>query len=262
MFKLLAFPLGNFTRALTILGFLFFAFGIETAEALTGEEVMRQAYEQARIHKNQSSEVRLTIVDKRNAQRIRYFRSFYKIFRDRTKSLAKFYKPSSIRGTGLLSETKDGSARTEQWLYLPALRTVRKLNTRDKHKSFMGSDFTNADIAGRKVEQDRHKILEENEKLWIVESIPKDGSDPYGRILSHILKSVDIPSRVIFYDRKGRKIKTLRNEKIARRKGMYYVQRGRMKNHLSEGESLIERSRMNVARAIDPRDVGFKGLSR
>ncbi len=235
----------------------------ESAESgKSGEEIMRAVYQQTRQHKNQSADIKLTILDKRGSERVRYFRSFYKIFSDRTKSLAKFYKPSSIRGTGLLNETQDGDAETEQWLYLPALRNVRKLNTSDKHKSFMGSDFTNADIAGRKVEQDRHLLLRETKEDWIVESVPKDSTDPYGRIETHIIKSVKVPRRVIFYDRQGRKLKTLENEQLRRIRGMVYIARARMENHLSGGQSRISRDRMDVDRAIDSAQVGFKGLSR
>ena len=38
----------------------------------------------------------------------------------------------------------------------------------------MGSDFSVSDIAGRRVNQDQHKLIREDTKYYYIESIPKD----------------------------------------------------------------------------------------
>lgn len=62
------------------------------------------------------------------------------------KLLIKFTEPASIRGTGLLTITEKGKT-PDQWLYLPAYRKVRRVRQGNENESFLGSDFTMADIS-------------------------------------------------------------------------------------------------------------------
>ena len=232
------------------------------AEAASGREAMQAVFDQGRQHKNQSAEVKLIISDKNGRERVRYFRYLYKILPDRTKSLIKFYQPPTVRGTGLLNEAENGAALTEQWIYLPALKSIKKLSTNDKHKSFMGSDFTNADISGRQVEQDHHEMKEDDGKILIVVSTPKDASEPYSRIETHILKKINVPRRIIFYDQQGAKLKTLENQVVQKIEGMFTVMKAMMVNHKTQGASHMHKEGFDIKTAIDVNEVGFKGLKR
>jgi len=232
------------------------------AEPRNARAVMQDVYDQSRRHDQQTSNVRLIIEDGSGRKRERYFRSFHKIFPDRTKSLIKFYKPANVRGTGLLSENLDGDDDTRQWIYLPALRSVKQLSVDDKHKSFMGSDFTNADVSGRTVGQDEHEILEDNGDVVTVRSVPKDDREPYAYLETQVMMEILVPRQVGFYGRGGRKIKTLYTEKIRKIDGMYVVTLSSMKNHRTGGRSVLVREDFDVRRPIDPHQVGFKGLRR
>lgn len=232
------------------------------AGARDARAVMQDVYDQARRHGEQTSNVRLIIRDDKGRKRQRYFRSFRKIFPDRTKSLIKFYKPANVRGTGLLSENLDGENDTRQWIYLPALRSVKQLSVDDRHKSFMGSDFTNADISGRTVSQDAHEILEDDGDVVTVRSVPKDGRDPYAYLETQVMMEMLVPRQVAFYGRGGRKIKTLYTEKVRKIDGMYVVIRSSMENHRTGGRSVLVREDFDVRTPIDAHQVGFKGLRR
>ncbi len=232
------------------------------AQPGTGRAAMQAVFDQSRLHKNQSAEVKLSILDQSGRERVRYFRYLYKVLPGRTKSLIKFYKPPTVRGTGLLNDAEDDAEQTEQWIYLPALKTVKKLNTRDKHKSFMGSDFTNADISGRQVNQDRHVLKKDDGKIITILSTPKDKSEPYGRIETQIIKKINVPRRVIFYDRQNAKLKTLENQVVQKIDGMFTVMKAVMINHRTQGKSHIKKENFNVSAAIDVNEVGFKGLKR
>lgn len=224
--------------------------------------VMQEVHDQARRHDEQTSNVRLTIHDGKGRKRERHFRSLHKIFPDRTKTLIKFHKPANVRGTGLLSENLDGDDDTRQWIYLPALRSVKQLGVDEKHKSFMGSDFTNADISGRTVGQDEHEILEDDGDLVTVRSVPRDDRDPYAYLETQVMMEILVPRQVAFYDRGGRKMKTLNNEEIRKIDGMYVVTRSSMHNHRTGGRSVLVREDFDVRTRIDPHRVGFKGLRR
>ena len=59
-------------------------------------------------------------------------------------------------------------------LFTCIFKSVRQLSSSDRNKSFMGSDFTYSDIAGRKLNQDHHKLVKESDSHYFIESKPKD----------------------------------------------------------------------------------------
>ena len=82
---------------------------------------------------------------------------------------------------------KTPRADDDQWIYLPALRKVRRIASGDKENSFMGSDMIYDDMADREVEEDRHKLLrvEQNNgtKFYVLESIPTKENYIYSKKL-------------------------------------------------------------------------------
>jgi len=229
-------------------------------EFADGEAVMQAVFDQARRHANQSAEVELVSVDSGGRERARGFRYLHKILPQRTKSLIKFHRPASVKGTGLLSETPDDADRATQWIYLPALRAVKRLNADDQNNSFIGSDFSNGDIAGRQVSRDNHEITSQDAAKIHIRSTPKDAGDAYSRIDSVVLRDILVPERIVFYDRNGDKLKTLSNKRVRKIDGMYLVVEAVMTNHQSGGATRLTKTRIDLARDIDPRRVGMQGL--
>ncbi len=204
------------------------------------DEIMRQVYEQSRVHKSQRMDIEMDIKDPKGRKRARFFRVLYKIDDGKTKSLMRFYKPTDIKGTGLFNVIYDHEDKeSDQWIYFPAFRTVKKLSVEEKHQSFMGSDFTNSDIAGRKPSEDTHTLVEPGEEISVVSSVPKDPEEPYSKIESHILNRIKVPEKVLFYDRSGRLLKSLNSKKIVKIEGMYVIVEAEMENHLSGGSTYI-----------------------
>ncbi|MDA7990833.1 MAG: outer membrane lipoprotein-sorting protein [Gammaproteobacteria bacterium] len=228
----------------------------------SGQAVMQASYEQSRQHKNQRASVELLIKNREGKTRVREFRMWHKIFPERTKSLMKFDRPPSVKNTGLLSETLDGADIADQWIYLPALRSVKQLNADDQNKSFVGSDFTNGDIAGRQVSRDKHRIVRQDSKKIHIESIPRDRSDLYSKLEVEMLRKVLVPASITFYDRGGKKLKTLTNNRIRKVKGMYMVIEAEMTNHQSGGSTKMTKSDIDLDRVIEEDRVGIKGLRR
>ena len=68
------------------------------------------------------------------------------------KSLVIFDSPGDVRGTAFLSHTKKADS-DDQWLYLPALKRVKRIASSNKAGPFMGSEFSYEDIASQEVEK-------------------------------------------------------------------------------------------------------------
>jgi len=135
------------------------------------------------------------------------------VVNDGDKSLSIFDTPKDVRGTAFLSFShKQGD--DEQWLYLPALKRVKRINSRNKSGSFMGSEFAYEDIASQEVEKYTYKHLREedyNGQLCFVgESYPVDKKNSgYTKRISWVDKAEYRIQKVEFYDRKNSLLKTL-----------------------------------------------------
>ena len=233
------------------------------AFALTGLDVMRMVQEQGRKYSTQNGEVELLIIDSENRKRKRFFKLVQRIEEDTTnRSIIRFFKPASVKGTAILSEKNDHTTKAKQWLFLPAFRTIRQLKGNNQDESFMGSDFSFSDIAGRTLEQDVHELVKEDEKYYYVNSDPKDKAEFYDKLEFIISKKFLLPLRVTFYNHDNEKIKTLSNKGVTEVKGMFIVQKALMENHITQGQSLMTRSNTNVKIQVHPNDVNIKALKK
>jgi len=132
---------------------------------------------------------------------------------DGTKSLCIFDTPRDVKGTILLTHT---NKRTDddQWLYLPALRRVRRIAGKNKSGSFMGSEYAYEDIAAQELEKHtytwiRDEIYDGN-ACFVIERHPVDKANSgYSRQVAWIDKGEYRTWKVDHYDRKGDLLKTL-----------------------------------------------------
>ena len=230
------------------------------AAAENGRDVMDRVYKQSDVFSQSEAEVRLLVVDKRGRERERFFNLRSKGGDGFKRSLVKFFKPANVKGVGLASETNLSTEAKSQWVYLPATKNLKKLSTSEQDGSFMGSDFSYSDIAGRTLDQDAHKVFQQNDKFYVIESVPNGAGDAYSKYYTTVDKATNIVRSVTFYDKAGDKLKTLANKKVIKVNGELMVSNSVMTNHKSGGSSTMERSAINVDVNFSDNDVGLKGL--
>ncbi len=230
------------------------------AAAENGRDVMDRVYKQSDVFSQSEAEVRLLVVDKRGRERERFFNLRSKGGDGFKRSLVKFFKPANVKGVGLASETNLSTEAKSQWVYLPATKNLKKLSTSEQDGSFMGSDFSYSDIAGRTLDQDAHKVFQQNDKFYVIESVPNDSGDAYSKYYTTVDKATNIVRSVTFYDKAGDKLKTLANKKVIKVNGELMVSNSVMTNHKSGGSSTMDRSAINVDVNFSDNDVGLKGL--
>jgi hypothetical protein len=234
-------------------------FCISAQAELSGKEIMMKVEEQSRLHKNQKFNVFMRIVDSKNRERTRYFTSWKK-HQKNTYSLARFYKPVNLKNTGLLSVLEKGEDISEQWIYLPAFRSVKKLSSNDKNKSFMGTDFSNSDIGGRNIDADIHKLVSQDKKYYVVESYPKSKQDNYARIVYKVHKKVLVPVTVKFYGHDGKLIKRLKNKKIIKHRGMYIAVSSVVHNPNTDSTTYVKINKLETDIVKDISFFSTRGL--
>ena len=131
---------------------------------------------------------------------------------DGDKSLVIFNKPRDVKGTAFLSFTHK-SGPDDQWLYLPALKRVKRISSNNKSGPFMGSEFAYEDIASQEVEKYTYKYLRDEEyegnDCFVIERYPVDKKSGYTRQVVWLDKAAYRVQKVDYYDRKNDLLKTL-----------------------------------------------------
>ncbi len=131
---------------------------------------------------------------------------------DGDKSLTLFNKPRDVKGTAFLSFSHPVTA-DEQWLYLPALKRVKRISSSNKSGPFMGSEFSFEDLSSFEVEKYSYKYLGEeainSQDNFIIEQYPIDKNSGYTRRVVWLDQTEYRVQKIEFYDRKDSLLKTL-----------------------------------------------------
>tara|TARA_Y100001970_G_scaffold290615_1_gene425005 strand:- start:297 stop:1058 length:762 start_codon:yes stop_codon:yes gene_type:complete len=230
------------------------------AKVLTGRDIMKGVYDHAKFHKTQKSEIMMVIQDKKGKKRNRHFVLRKKHKLEETRTLIKFFKPANIKGTSLLTQSDEETDEKQQWIYFPSFKSVKKLSSKQKHDSFMGSDFTYSDIGGRQLDQDEHVLVKQDNEYFYLKSTPKDEEDHYLYMIMVVSKKEQVARKIVFYNREKEKLKTLYNKTIKNIKGGYLVFYSKMVNHLSESETHLNVKKLEVGIKLDDAYLGMQGL--
>ena len=137
----------------------------------------------------------------------------YELTEDGDKSMIVFNSPKDVKGTATLTFThKVGS--DDQWLYLPAIKRVKRISSSNKSGPFMGSEFAYEDLSSDEVEKYTYKFLEEStfngENVLLVEQYPVDVKSGYKKRIAYYNPDKNYRlEKIEFFDRKGSLLKTL-----------------------------------------------------
>lgn len=179
---------------------------------------------------NQTSTLQMILIDKSQKQRVRELRSFTKDKGEDTWSMMFFLAPADVEDTGFLTYDYDEASRDDdQWLYLPALKKTKRIASSDKSGSFMGSDFSYADMTDRPLAYYDYKLLQEaavaGVPVWVIEAIPNTDEERdetgYTKMIAFIRKDNDVMIRSKIWVKKGNRNKYFEVEKLEQIDGIW-----------------------------------------
>lgn len=128
------------------------------------------------------------------------------------KSLVVFSNPRDIKGTALLSHAKIIEA-DDQWLYLPALKRVKRISSSNKSGPFVGSEFAFEDFTAQELNKFTYNWLRTETiagmECEVVERVARYKYSGYSKQIAWTDKTHKQVRKVEFYDRRGALLKTL-----------------------------------------------------
>ncbi|MEX1056253.1 MAG: outer membrane lipoprotein-sorting protein [Natronospirillum sp.] len=162
------------TGALALLVTLSMA--VQADDSLTAREIMTKV-DTRYTGDSSRADAQLILIDRRERERVRDLQMFSLEEDGVTKAITFFMSPADVAGTAYLNHDYDHQA-DDSWLYLPALKQVRRVAAGDRSGSFMGSDFTFSDINGTTIDWYDYEILDSNAAVdgapaWLIEAVPK-----------------------------------------------------------------------------------------
>jgi len=173
----------------------------------------------------------MVLIDKNGNKRTRDLKSYGKDFGTDEHRTLFFKSPADVKNTAFLTyDYDDASKDDDQWLYLPALKKVKRIPSADKSSSFMGSDFSYFDMTDRDLEDYDFKILKETKvrghDAWMIESTPRNqeviDESGYEKTIAIVRKDNYMVVRAINFMTNGKK-KYLDLKKIHEEGGIWLV---------------------------------------
>jgi outer membrane lipoprotein-sorting protein len=195
-------------------GTLFYS-GTRAADLPTAEQVMQQNFLVDKVVGSRSKVTNI-LRNKEGQERVRESTSITKLEDNGadTQRIVRFYAPADVNGTSILL-IEHSKSDDDIWIYLPALKKVRRLVASNKRDSFAGTDFSYGDVIGYAVDDWRHTLVGEDtlngEPCFLVESVPASQivkeTSGYSKRRNCISKSRYTTLRTEVWDTEGQLLK-------------------------------------------------------
>ena len=216
----------------TLLG-LAFCLPLASQAAETDPRVIMQKVYDRDDGNHSVMDMEMILIDKNGDQRTRQVKSYGRDAGPNGKDsegIMFFLSPADVKNTGFLSyDYYDDAKDDDQWLYLPALKKVKRIASSDKSSNFMGTDFTYADMNERHTKNYDYKLLKEDvlngDKVWVIEATPiteKEKEETgYTKSVMFVRQDIFLVVRALSFVEKGNKLKYMDVKKVEQIDGIW-----------------------------------------
>ncbi|NOY62108.1 MAG: outer membrane lipoprotein-sorting protein [Gammaproteobacteria bacterium] len=175
----------------------------------------------------------MEMTDRRGKTRLRKTRGLRKYFGDDKRTVIFYLTPKNVKDTAFLTyDYVQASRDDDQWLYLPAMRKVRRISASDRGDYFLGTDFTYEDIKKESkvsiedyVRRTMGEAVIDGHRCIIVESIPVNRETAkelgYGKVTQWIDAEIWMARKAEFEDLRGKRLKTIYTREIRQVQGIW-----------------------------------------
>ena len=254
------------TVAAFVIGLLPMTLVAETAEE-KGLAIAVEADKRDEGFGDSTADMTMVLKNKQGDTSTRYIRiKTLEIIGDGDKSMSIFDEPADVKGTAFLTFSH-AIKPDEQWLYLPALKRVKRINSKNKSGPFMGSEFAYEDIASQEVEKYTYKYLRDETlngiDCFVMERYPAYEHSGYTRQVAWVNKAEYRPEQVVFYDRKNALLKTLTYDGYQQYLDKFWrADQMHMENHQTGKSTTLTWSNYQFRTGLEDRDFNKNSLKR
>jgi len=156
--------------------------------ALSNFEVAQKSEKALSGFEDSTSSMQMKLINAKGQQKIRTMKMKVLEGEDEDRSLMEFLTPADVKGTKFLNyEHVDKD--DDQWLYLPALKRVKRISSKNKSGAFMGSEFAYEDLSAFNVkkyhyEGEAKEVMLDNKEIYQTYSVPVSKNSGYTKLIS------------------------------------------------------------------------------
>ena len=236
------------------------------AQEIGGLQIIQNVYDRP-TGNDQTADLTMTLINSRGNKRVREMKQYLKDYGEVEKKTMFFVAPADVYNTSFMNWSYDQDGKNDdQWIYLPALKRVKRISSDSKSDYFMGSDFTYDDLGDRKPDQDSHKILRseefDGETCFVVQSIPKEEEYMYSKTITWVIKDKWIGKKKEFYDEDGELLKILSVEKSEVIKGYLLPTTTVMKNVQNDHKTIMHLGNIKIDTGVSDRKFTERSMRR
>jgi len=235
-------------------------FALTNYEAAQKSEAVMSGFDDA------SSKMQMTLINARGQQRTRTMKMQVLEGKDEDKSLMEFLTPPDVKGTKFLSYEhidKDD----DQWMYLPALKRVKRISSKNKSGSFMGSEFSYEDLSAFNVKKYTYaekldEVTVDGVAMYVGESKPVSKYSGYTKLITWMNAETFLIHKVEYYDRKKKLLKTTFFEKYKNYGDVYRIGKITMKNIQNDKTTILVWSDEKIRLGLKDKDFHKRYLKK
>lgn len=182
------------------------------------------------------------------------------------KSMVVFDEPRDIKGTAFLTHSRIHT-EDNQWLYLPALKRVKRISSANKSGPFVGSEFAYEDLIADEVDKYNYKWIEDTPcgklQCFAIERYPVYNNSGYSRQVVWIDKDEYRRIKIDYYDKKQDLLKTLNYTAYQQYMNKYWrAQQLTMTNHQTGKSTQLEFGTYTFQAGLDDKSFSRNRLKR
>ena len=159
--------------------------------------------------KDMKSNMSMLLTNKNGKTRTSKIRSYSKD--ENKKQILWFLAPADDKGVAYL-KIEHENKNDDMKLWLPNFKKIRRISSKKKSESFMGSDMSYEDMTSRNIDEYTYSILGsekiDNVDCYILESVPSGIKTEYSKHISWITKDMHLPVKEESFDKNGELIKS------------------------------------------------------
>ncbi len=239
-----------------------FPFLIFANPAKRGEEIAVLIEKAGEGYKSETSQMKMILMDAYGKERIRAMRGKVLELKNGSKSISIFDRPADVKGTKMLTWSYQDK-EDDQWIYLPSFRRVKRINSRNRSSSYMGSEFNYQDLGSQERERFNYKYLGDENDYWKLQRIKK-GESAYSKEILWVHKEKMTVLKTDYYDQGGKLLKKAKfldyKTHTVNGKTFYRPYRLEMHNLLNQKKSIIEWSERKLGAKVSPRELDKEAL--
>jgi hypothetical protein len=241
-----------------------FLSGFLAMYAMSGYELAQNNDNAMSGFEDSIASMQMTLINANDQQRVRelHMQTLEKEGGD--MSLMEFLSPADVLGTKFLNHEhleKDD----DQWLYLPAIKRVKRIASKNKSGAFMGSEFSYEDLSSFNIDKYTYESETQKSKLgtqdvYISTRIPKDKNSGYTKQITYIDAHQYLTKKVDYFDRKSALLKTATFSEYKKIKGVWRIGKIVMKNHQNGKQTTLVWKDETIKNGLNEKDFTKRKL--